>query len=422
MIRARPLLRGLLGGMLLLSTPAFASADTLEQAVLRGVARHPDILVAQAEVSQATIELEMVRNAWLPIVSGSSGPVAAGLAYDVSVTQPVYDWGVTGSVRDQRRALLAQQQANLEVVRDDAALQIVEAYLDVVSDRTQLLLLGDHLERLGELLEMTEARVEGRYADQSEAGRVNLAVATAQGRQAQLQGDLEDAVGRYTLLVDAPPDALRLPEEPPSFLQSVRDQEALDVAISTSPLYRKAALGIQAADASIREANAARWPRLNLEGGLQRREIGGRLINDSSIGLRFRMASQQGLTAQQRPELERQRREAARWAAEGQARDLQRTVSALVRSDAALAGRIDALGDQAAQAQAVRDLYGEQFLVGRRDIQDLVVMENEQFEAERQRVELVVERLRLQYRAAAQLGRLTPMMAGDQLQPSGSHP
>lgn len=418
----RRVLAGLLLTLLTAAIPPLARAETLDRAVMRGIARHPDIQVAQSEVSQATIELEMARNGRLPTFSASSGPAAAGLGYDITLTQPLYDWGQTNSVVDQRRALLAQRQANLQVVQDDVALQIVEAHLDVVSDRTQLSLLNDHLDRLAEVSRMVDARVEGRYADQSESGRVNLAVATAEGTRARLQGDLADATGRYELLVEEPAEGLRLPPDPPAFLQSISDEGALDAAIAGSPLYRKAALDIAVADAGIREANAARLPRLNLEGGVQRREIGGRLINDSSVAVRFRFATQQGLSALQRPALEKQRREAAKFAAEGEARDLKRTVGTLVRSDAALSGRIGALTDQAAQAEAVRALYGEQFLVGRRDIQDLVIMETEQFEAQRQKVELVVERLRLQYRAAAQLGALTPMMAGDEMQTPGGEP
>ncbi|MFC5342831.1 TolC family protein [Brevundimonas staleyi] len=406
----------------ILAVPVLARAETLEAAVQRGLLRHPDVRMAQAEVSQATIEVEMARNAWLPTVSASTGPAAAGLGYDLTVTQALYDWGQSGSVVDQRRALLAQQEANLEVVRDDVALQIVEAHFDVVDARTQLSLLADHVERLNELMRMTQARVEDRYADQSEAGRVNLAVATAQGVQARLEGDLADAMDRYALLVGTPATELRLPSEAPAFLETVKEEGALDTAIASSPLYRKALLSVQVADAAIREANAARLPRLNLEGGVQRREIGGRLVNDSSIGLRFRLSTQQGVSALQRPRLEAERREQARWAAEGEARDLQRTVGGLARSDAALAARIGALSDQSAQADEVRTFYGEQFLAGRREIQDLVIMETEQFEAERQRVELVIERLRLQYRAAAQLGRLTPMMVGDQMQAPGVQP
>ena len=404
-----------LSAILLAAAPASGRASSLEWSVLRGIERHPEVRVAQAEVSQALLQLQMVRNAYLPTVSAATGPAAAGLGYEVSLSQPLYDWGQARGLGDQRRALLAVEEASLEITRDDVALQVVEAYLDVVQARTFLTYLDEHLKRLQVLGGMTAARVEGRYADQSEAGRVNLAVAAAEGTCARIQGDLAEAVGRYELLVEAPPNGLSLPTALPAFLETVADGAALDVAVAASPLYRRASLAVSAADAGIRQAKAARLPRLLLEGGTQRREIGGGLVSDSSLALRLRFSSQ-GLEALQRPEIERRRREAAVWAAEGEARQLKTLIGGLVRNDAALGRRIDALADQIAQGEAVRALYEEQFLVGRRDIQDLVIMETEGFESRRQKVELVIERLRLQYRAAAQLGRLTQAMAGDELQ------
>lgn len=357
----------------------------------------------------------MARNGYLPTVGASAGPAAAGVGYDVTVSQTVLDWGQTGSQVDQKRALLAQREANLQVVRDDVALEIAEVYLDIASRRAQLSLVENHLQRLTALSDMARTRVEGRYSDQSETGRVALAKATAEGTKARLQGELADATDHYALLVEEPADGLRLPE-PPTFLDRLRQEGDLDAAIATSPLYRRAALAVRAADAGIREAKAARFPRLALEGSLQRREIGGRLIDDSAIALRFRSSTFQGLASLQRPELEEQRRAAIALGAESVARDLKRMVESLAAQDAALDGRIAALSDQSDQSDAVRAVYSEQFLVGRRDIQDLVIMETEHFEAERQVVELTIDRLRLQYRAAAQLGLLTPAMSGDEMQ------
>lgn len=388
----------------------------LDQAVLRGVTRHPQVRAAEAEVAMAATEARIARNGYLPTVGASAGPAAAGVGYDVTVSQTVLDWGQTGSQVDQKRALLAQSEAGLEVVRDDVALEIVEVYLDIASRRAQLSLVETYLERLTSLSDMARTRVEGRYSDQSETGRVALAKATAEGTRARLQGELADAVDHYALLVEEPADGVRLPE-PPAFLAQVREEGDLEVAIAASPLYRRAALAIQVADAGVREAKAARFPRLALEGSLQRREIGGRLIDDTAIALRFRSNTQQGFAALQRPELEEQRKAAVALGAESVARDLKRMIQSLESQDAALDGRIAALSDQSAQSEAVRTVYSDQFLVGRRDIQDLVIMETEHFEAERQVVELTVERLRLQYRAAAQLGLLTPAMSGDQMQP-----
>lgn len=402
-----------------MTTVAPAWASPLETAVLRGLARHPEVRAAQAEVSMAATEVSLSRNGYLPAVGASTGPAAAGLGYDLTVSQTVLDWGVRGSVVDRARARLAQSQANLDVVRDDVALEIVEVYLDIATARAQLSLLEGHLERLASLSDMAVRRVEGRYSDESETGRVALAVATAEGSRARLRGALAEAVDHYELLVDEAPDGVQLPQSP-AFLQAVTDEGALEAAVAVAPLYRKATLEVAVAEAGVREAKASRFPRLALEGSLQRREIGGRMVDDSSVGVRFRMATQQGLTVLQRPQLEAQRREAAVWGAEAMGRDLMRLVGSLRAEEAALGGRIVALSDQAGQAEAVRELYREQFLVGRRDIQDLVIMEGEHFEAQRQLVELTIERLRLQYRAAAQLGLLTPAMVGDQLQATGA--
>lgn len=402
------------GGAMLLAVVPPAWAASLDEAVRIALARHPEVQAAQAEVAQARTEVAIARNAYLPTLTASAGPAGGGVGYDVTLSQTVYDFGQARGQVDQKKALLDQRQANYEVVRDDAALEVVEVYLDVANKRLQLAALDTHLARLATLTETAQARVEGRYADAAEVARVRLAVAGAEADKARLQGELAEANDHYRLLLDEAPNGVRLPELP-SFLEPLKSEPQLEAAISDSPLYRRAAANVRAADAGVREAKAARWPRLALEGSVLRREIGGELVDDSVIALRFRLGAQQGLSSLQRPQLEEQRRRAAAMTAEAVTRDLRRMLGSLRSLDQALGGRIDAFADQSEQSDAVRGLYREQFLVGRREVQDLVVMETEHMSAERQVTELTIERLRLRYRAAAQLGLLA-----DALDPGGA--
>jgi outer membrane protein, adhesin transport system len=398
--------------------PAAVTADaglTLPAAVLRGLARHPEVRSAEAEAAMAATEVDLARNAYLPTLGGSAGPAAAGVGYDITLSQTLHDFGVASSQVDRARALLARQEANVRVVRDDVALEIAEIYLDIASSRVQLALVDEHIARLAAYAETARDRVESRYSDRAETGRVALALSTAQGLKAGLQGRLAEASSTYALLIDQPAVGLRLPE-PPTFLDELRPEGALETAVEGSPLYQRAALAATVAEANIREARASRLPRLALEGSIQRREIGGRMVDDAAVGLRLRFTPQQGLSSLQRPQLEAQRRAAALLAADAVGQDLRRLVSSLAAQDLALSARIEALSDQADQSRALGEVYREQFLVGRRDIQDLVGMETQYFESERQIVELTVERLRLQYRVAAQLGLMTPSMSGDQMQ------
>lgn len=389
-----------------------ARAATLQEAVRRALDRHPEVLAAWAEVAQARTEVDIARNAYLPALSASAGPAGQGLGYDVTLSQTLYDFGQASGQIGQKRAVLQQKEANFEVVRDDAALEVVEVYLDLAAKRMQIAHLDDHLKRLDALSETARARSEGRYADQAEFGRVKLAVAGARADRARLAGELAEAQDHYRVLLDEAPNGVQLPQ-PPVILEPLKDRAALDEAVLASPLYRRAASNVRAADAGLREARAARWPRLALEGSVQRREIGGRLLDDSVVALRFRMNAQQGLSGLQRPRLEAERREVAAQGAEAVARDLRRMVGSLGVLDQALERRIDAFADQSDQSDAVRGFYREQFLVGRREVQDLVAMETEHLAAERQVTELTIERLRMQYRTAAQLGLLAKAFVAD---------
>lgn len=386
-----------------------ARATSLEEAVKHGLDRSPEVEAAEAEVAAARTDLKISKNGYLPSLNASSGAAREGVGYDVTLAQTLVDWGEVRAVVDQKRAQLDQQEANLLIVRDDRALDIAETYLDLASARAQLAVADRHLSRLRELFTIAQTRVEARYSDLSEMGRVNLAVATAEGVGARLRGEEAEAALQYQVLLAEAPEQIRLPD-PPAFLQTLSNKAAQRDAMEAAPLYRKAQMGVRVAQHRVREAKAARFPRLTLEGAVQRREIGGRMVDDAFVSVRLRMNTTQGFAAFQRPALEAQRRDAAEREAQGALREIERMLGSLGSTDEALAWRIDALNAQAEQAGGVGALYREQFLAARRDIQDLVIMETAHFEAERQAIELTVERLRLQYRAAAQIGLLTPAL------------
>ncbi len=387
-----------------------AGEAEMAAAVREALRRDPAARASLAEVEVAEVEGDIARNGYLPAINASAGPESSGVGYDVSISQTLYDWGQVRSSVDRADALTAEQRANYRIKRDDIALQTVELWLDIAQGRAQLDLARGHVERLTRLQSMAQERVAGRFSDQAELGRASLALSTAQATRARLNGDLAEAESAFEVVVGYPATRVLIPDQP-AFMAQVATEPQLEAAITASPLYKRAVYNAEAADAAYRNSRSSALPRLVVEGSVQKREIGGRLIDDSSIGLRLRMSTQQGLSAFQRPRLEEARRDAAQLGTETIARELKRKVASLQVSDRALDSRIDALADQVSQSDSVRTTYAEQFIVGRRDIQDLVLMENEYFEAERQIVELTIERLRTQYRVAAQLGLLADSFA-----------
>lgn len=72
--------------------------------------------------------------------------------------------------------------------------------------------------------------------------------------------------------------------------------------------------------------------------------------------------------------------------------------------------RLEGLEEQIDRAGEVLTTYEDQFSVGLRDIADLLSIESERFEAARQRIDVEIQQLRLQYRAASQLGTLAAVV------------
>ncbi|MDQ1093616.1 adhesin transport system outer membrane protein [Xanthomonas sacchari] len=388
-----------------LALPACACAMSLTQAVQRGLAIEPQLRAAMADAARAATDVRIARSGYYPALSVAAGPKALDpgeVVYDVNLSQMLYDWGRVSSRVANARAQQRGQDAAVEVAADDAALQIVEVYLDVLAAQQRLQVVQAHLQRLQVIADLSEAR-SGGYADRSELERTRLELARGQDQLATEQGALQEVRNQFLLLVGAEaedlvePETLELPQLAPPLLAQ---------AVDASPLLRKAGEQVRAAEAELREARAALKPQLNLEAAALRRDVGGRLQNDSTISLRLSMDVFQGMSTFLRPQAARQRLEAAQWNMQAMRREVLRTVQTLADSGEALRGREQALLRQAQQAVEVAELYREQMSVGRREVIELLNVQRERLEAERQLISLRIERKRLRYRAAAQIGAL----------------
>ncbi|MFP6396694.1 TolC family protein, partial [Pseudomonas aeruginosa] len=119
--------------LLSLGLPMFASAMPLDQAVRAGLAIHPEVRSAMAEADRAGTEVEMAKGGYYPSVTMSGGPQEfdfGEIVYDLTASQMLYDWGRVTSKVDSASATQRKLSEAVLVARDDAALDIVETYLD----------------------------------------------------------------------------------------------------------------------------------------------------------------------------------------------------------------------------------------------------------------------------------------------------
>lgn len=415
-------------------TAARADMLSLEEAVRRGLAINPAVRAAIAEAEAAGTETDIAQWGYFPTVDLSAGPEEfpfSEFGYDASARQMLYDWGRVKSQVASADATERETQRALGVAEEEAALDIAEVYLDVLAATQRLTVTQDYVDDLKALEALTQDRGSNGYADRSEQGRVALDLAQARDQLATERGALNDARQQFRVLVGVSPDELDPPtpamlterlDDGSSRRGSASDSEAmpsgpsglsrvpLDDWIAAAPAYRQAVASAEQAQAELDETQAALKPQLNLEGSLQRRQIGGELQDDSVIGFRLRMDTLQGLANFQRPDAARQRLEAARYRIDDQRREIRRSVLTLIEDAEVYHQRQMALEDQVEEAGSVGELYDDQFAIGRRDVNDLLTIRQESFSARRQLIDLESQQKRIQYRAASQLGLINPLI------------
>ena len=118
-----------------LVTPLPSEAISLEEAVYRGMLNHPSVAAARAEVEAAGINLDIAVDGYWPTVQASAGPensLWGEIGYEVTARQTLYDWGEVNSQVEGASAVERQKLEALKIASAEAALDIIEVYLDVL--------------------------------------------------------------------------------------------------------------------------------------------------------------------------------------------------------------------------------------------------------------------------------------------------
>lgn len=397
------------GALVALLVSGKLAATTLEEAVVAGLAIDPVLRSAESEIARAEQEVKVARSGYLPNLQVSVGPensLLGELGYEVRASQALYDWGRVASEVDSASAEQRLRRHDLRLEREEAALDIAELYLEMLAARQRVTAAGEHVRRVSRIQQMAEDRSMTGFSDRADTDRADLERARAEEQRAIEQGRLRDVAIQYQQVVGQLPRDLQEPA-PLGIIAALQDDEQRAELLGESPEILKLSEDVAVARAELEGNRASLWPQLNLEGSLLRREIGGDIEEDATIGLRLRMDAFQGLSSFQRAEGSRQRVEAAQWSLRSGHRELRRDILTLIDQDKVMQWRIESLENQRQRARELSELYREQFQVGQRDITDLLTIETEHFEAQRQLIDLRLDREKLNYRAASLTGVLS---------------
>lgn len=397
-------------GISLFSTALSASALDIRSALTASVERSPEVAAASAELQAVQTSFKLAKRAYWPTLQlgVGSGDGLDEQSYEIRAIQPLFDWGA-------RRKQILGERAQVDTLSSEHLLAEYRAFNDasgvyIQLYQTQRLLHIHHVfsKRLNELNRVASDRSSSGYGDRIEADRTALEIARTDQVIARLRGTLRSDAAVFETLTGLVVDNSRLVRPPSLGLLPLLSSggNALADLIREAPVYQRAEAQTKAAGAKWQQARADRFPSLNIEASWEQREIGGRWESDSNIGLQFQYDTGPGFRRWGEATRTRQQFVAAEFRRDVGFRDLLRSTRNYLGSEPALEKRIRVLSRQVRHAKTVKVAYKEQFLAGTRDLEDLISIEREVFEAVRQRVELEGQLLKDQYQLAVDLGLL----------------
>jgi adhesin transport system outer membrane protein len=370
-------------------------AASLEEAVRAGIA-NPEVREAAASRRAIDYDLREARALYYPSLDlrGSVGPewfdTPTSTSHDhwlwerqasVLIKQMIFDGNSTTSEVERQKARVHAAAARVVERSEFIALDVVQAYLDVLRQREIVRYAENNVRAHGGLNSDVQRRVRAGRSGLGDQRQGDSRLSQARADLVDAQRRLDDARAFYVRLVGSEPLDLRKPTLPASAVPSTL-QKALDNTAGTNPSVTVALRDIEAAEARARSTEAPFWPRLDLEvTGTQGHNIDGvQGDNDSFSALlvaRWNLYSGGGDTARKRAALERviEARERMNKIKIQADEETRRSWNALVRQRQT----VKVLTERLASAEGVLSAYRQQFSVGQRDLLDLLDAQNDVF-------------------------------------------
>lgn len=418
---ARPRLTTLtlaLGSTLFLQPPA--QAETLREAVGIALGQHPQVLGARRNAEAIRHEVTGAANAMntrFGVIAEPSVGYTRGQGRDrrsgdlgAQAIKPIYDGGRTDNETDRQRARLSSANYSTEASRDDIALRVADAYIEVAKQQQLAELAHDYVDgiaalqrRVQEIVRIDKGRGYDLLQTDSRLAQARLTLADREGQLAEAREALAQLVGQPIGSVTStePPgepirslqDAMDLLNMHPSILARRAEVTAARKAAAVADAWTKPTVNLRARVTSPRDFDGKRkW-----FGGYDLGLVTDWSPFDGGVGAATAAAANaQVLTAEE--------------AVASTRRVLQTDVARHWTQIQSRVGRVGTRAELVESTRQVRAAYWEQFQIGKRSIIDLLNAENEIYAARLGAATEHAELTQARYRLLGATGQLLPRL------------
>lgn len=383
-------------GILMLSMSVI-SAETLDTVIDKTLQTNPELQASQNQVFARQQQLEQARSGYYPsldLIAGigreTSESPSTGFNEEtltrqelkIELRQNLFQGFATESAVAQQEANVASADSALADDRNVIALRVSDSYIKVLRDRKIVAMAEDFVKNHEAIYKKIEKRSKSGVGLKSEREHAAGRLALAKSNLISAQANLDDSIINYLAVVGAmPPDDMALPE---SKVISENLQMALTTARDRNPAIARARAEMQAAVEGRNASKSGYYPEVDLVlSGSRNEDLDGIEgdDDDQSIMLQLRYnlfagGSDSAREMQSSYEVERSKniRDNTYRLVEQKVRFAWNELESRRNQLVSLKQHLDA-------SVRSRDVYSDQYRIGKRSLLDLLDTENELFNA-----------------------------------------
>ncbi len=415
---------------------SIASAASLEDVVRRVVKENPEILEAAANRRAVDQELRQARGLYLPRVdveaaagpewslnsttrartgrntSDSAGVWRSRVESRITLNQVLFDGFARDSEVERQAARVDAAAKRVRERSEFIALDLIEAYLDILRYQEHQELAKHNITAHEDHVRNVRERVSAGQRGAGDQHQAQSRLAAAKTIAIEVNRDLEEAEIYYRRLLGEDPVELVKPVVRAEQLPKSVD-EVVRMALVNNPSLELAAADMDVSRAEFSAGRAALYPTLNLEiSGSRNNRLDGvdEVNHDMSTMLRFKYNLYRGGIDQAKTYEYIERLAETR----GRVQGLERAVEEEARQSWSATNtarhRFSVLKEQVVANTQMLSTYQQEFVVGQRDLIDVLDAEHELFTA---RTRLVTSEYAILFghsRVLASMGELLASM------------
>jgi outer membrane protein len=409
-------------------TAGAAAASSFEDALEATYTTNPRILAQRQQLESTDENVAQALSGFRPTIGaqydvgrqrtafgGADWTYGLGATKALTVSQPLFSGGGTWSSYKSARQRVEAGQYTLSAVEQDALMQAVTAYMDVIADSAILDIARSNVQVLEDQLKSSNTRFAVGEATRTDVAQSESRLSDAKSSVIAAEGQLTNAIAAFTRVAGYMPEGtLTVPDKLPELPASL--DEALERARAANPQLLAALHAAKASSYDVRTNEAVLLPTVSLVGSLTRQQGAGAdglsNFDQDKVGLEMNIPLyQSGAEYSRVREAEAINRQRDHQSIDTRMQTDQTVTQNWQQLQTAIA-TITSREDQIKAAQVALDGVRQEQQYGTRTIRDILDAQLELFNARTSLVHAQRDRIVDAYALALSLGQLTPENLG----------